>query len=180
MFLKSIDEVRNIRWSRSYLWDLKFLDAPPPFNNWFPATDIDDLKWSVGAWEAPGFLRRIPIPSYVTDLKRVRISFIDDVLGTLEHWMDHWVNEIIFDKGRGVATAEEAVKRAQLIRYNESRKIIRSVIYDMFPYSEFPYNGRSAAVANEYSIEFFVWSFHEMVVSEETGQDMSKSEFIRV
>lgn len=161
MFLKSIDEIRNIRWSRSYLWDLCFPTAPEPFNRWFPAFDVDDLVLSIGAWESPGFLGRIPIPKDAPDVKRVRISFVDDVFTTLESWLTKWVNVEILNNGAGVTPVEEAVKPMHLHRLDETKKVIRATSYLLFPYSEMPYNGRSTSIANEYSIEFLVWDFWE-------------------
>ncbi len=65
-YLKSINQIRVIEWGRTYLWDVRIPDAPPPFKQWFPAIDISVTSGNVSSHEIPIGNNNIKLPYSTT------------------------------------------------------------------------------------------------------------------
>lgn len=131
-FLKNgIHDLRLIEWAKSWNWDMCIPSAPAPFNNWFPASESDVGKASVTSyeWSAGNQTLKTPLS---TSPKEMRVTFSDDDKGTLEDWLDDWVNKKIFEDGR-VQTLSEATKIAFIARLNNKRQAVSIEEYLIYP-----------------------------------------------
>jgi hypothetical protein len=163
MYLDSIDKVRAVEWSKSYLWDICFFGGngygppPYPFDSWFPATEVQDLVCSVNTNEFSSPMRQFSVPVN-SNLRRLKIDFIDDMYCTLENYFVEWMDVQILNNGKGVTPVEECLRSLLVYRLDASRKPVKGYLYSVFPAGELPFNGRSDSQANEYALDFLVWN----------------------
>ena len=154
-YLKSIDQIRSIEWSRSYLWDIRFPDAPSPFNEWFPAVDIEENTSILNSQEFNAGWTTFKIP-YNTTLFDFKITFIDDVNHTLKSWLDNWINKEILSEGKGTKPIKEIVKPVEVIKYNINKEVQSMNRYLVYPEGGIYFNGSSEAEVLTYSVTFII------------------------
>lgn len=153
-----LDAMRNINWSRSYLWEVELDDVPPPFNKeggfGFPAIEVDDTLalGSTFDFEAGINLLRVPQKKYSYDLK---LTFYDDEDGTLEKFFEKWFNEI-YDNDRGVIPVEAAVKMLLVRKLNSRRKIILTRKYLVYPNGTILGVNRTDSGPRQFMIDFVI------------------------
>jgi len=155
MFLESKEEVYNVEWGRSWLWDVRFEDRSlAVFNKWFPATSVTINKFALEAHEfsAPYSTFSVPKGSTLFDLK---INFLDDVKLTIEKWASNWVNNEIFGNNC-VATLERACKRVTVVRYTQDKDILDSNVYHVFPRGSLYFEGSSENSVPTSELEFVI------------------------
>ena len=93
MYLDSIDKVRAVEWSKSYLWDICFFGGngygppPYPFDSWFPATEVQDLVCSVNTTISSPMRRSCPVNSNLRRLKQI-LLMIYTVHWRIIRWND--------------------------------------------------------------------------------------------
>ena len=61
-YLTNIDQIRAVEWGKSYLWDIKFEDAPAPFDSWFPAIDVEEHLASLESQSFEAYMTQFKIP----------------------------------------------------------------------------------------------------------------------
>lgn len=168
MFLEGIESLRSVDWSKTYLWDMHFIGgngwgSPAyPFDSWFPATEVDELVGSIITHDFAPPLRPFSIPGS-SNLKRLKISFIDDVYCTLEKYFEEWMDVQILNNGLGVSPVEDCLRDVIIYRLGSNHKPVHGYIYSIFPAGELPFNGRSTSNLNEYSLDFVVWRFKKIL-----------------
>lgn len=152
------DQVRQIEWSRSYLWDVKFYDAPAPFNTWFPATDVSIDEGVLESKSFDIFVTSFSIPTRTKE-KVLSLTFVDDANHTLIDWITAWMALIVNDSG--VLTLEQAKKKIDITRLNNKRKPIKvgstSYVesYGVYPEGTIQFLGGSDdAKVNSYQVKF--------------------------
>jgi hypothetical protein len=163
-------QIRQISWSRSYLWDIRFPSAPAPFKDWFPATDVSVEMGVLVSKEFTFFSTDCSIP-IGTKEKSLNITFIDDAVHTLIDWVTFWMNTIVSPvsiKGNnflidsGVLTLEQAVKEINIIRLNSKRNPINvgneEYIdkYKVYPTGTIKFIGDSDSKVNSYQVNFVI------------------------
>ena len=135
--------MRNINWSRSYLWEVELEGAPFPFGKGhpfgFPAVEVDDTI-SVGDtfdWEAGLDFLRVPRRRSRID---IRLTFYDTEDGRLEIFFEDWFNKIYGgpgmntdQKGAGVEFLDNSVKELTVRKLTSRRKFIYERRYNVFP-----------------------------------------------
>jgi len=175
-FLNTQDQLREIEWGKKYLWDIKFEDAPEPFDEFFPAADVDESKARLETFTLERYITNIQIP-HRTAIRNIRLTFFDDQDNTLVDWLDDWINRKIFriDSNSGfqissVASLEESVKLVQLLKFSSDRvSLIEGGIisYWVFPEGELIFNGSSSSDAQTYTQNFII-----------VGQSGQKASFV--
>jgi len=169
MYLQSIETLRAVKWSKSYLWDILFLgaDSPnaraeyrsqpkAPFDYWFPATEVETLDANVQVFDFSPPVRTMSIPKG-SDYQRLSVNFVDDVDSTIELWISDWINGQIFNNGAGVSPVEECLRTCIVYRLDNARNPIHGWQYSVFPSGEMPWQGRSESAVNEYKVDFVIW-----------------------
>lgn len=169
MYLESINTLRAVNWSRSYLWDIVFLGSTSrntspdwrygpdaPFDTWFPATEVEELRANLQVFDFHPPVRSMSIPKG-SDVQRLSISFVDDVNSTLERWMEDWVNGQILNRGAGISPVEECLRSCIVYRIDPMHEPLYGWRYHVYPTGELPWQGRSESATNDYKIDFIIW-----------------------
>ena len=154
-FLERQSQLGQIPWGDSWLWDLRFDDAPAPFNNWFPASDVDENKLTLNTKTIEGGISTYEIPEKTAAFD-ITITFFDDENHTLLEWLSDWVNSIIFNGERRVAVLEQAVKRVDLIKMNSRRETIKEDSYLIFPKGSNNFRGTIDSAVPQYPVAFVI------------------------
>ena len=153
----SVEDMRQIEWSKAWMWDVKFDDNSGlgPFKEWLPATSVEENIFTLEEHNFTAGLTSVSIPknTAVFDLK---ITFVDDVKLTIEHWLDHWVNEEILGNGEWVATLEEAVKTVILAKKKPPNEVVSVKRYQVFPKGALYFSGESKSGTHSNEIEFII------------------------
>lgn len=154
-FLERQSQLRQIPWGKSWLWDLKFEDAPPPFTSWFPASDVEENKFTLNTKTIEGGLSTYEIPEKTAAFD-LTITFFDDENHVLLEWLSVWVNSTIFSGERRVAVLEQAVKRVELHKLNSRRETVKEDSYLVFPKGSINYRGTVDAAVPQYAVPFII------------------------
>jgi len=128
-FLKTQKQVQTVNWGRTHLWDVRFrgtalndLQPPPsPFNDWFPANDVDNMVLALDSHTIDTPLRGYKLPKS-SGAKEIKLTFYDDENGTLEQWLEEWVNEKILHDEYYVEYLENCVLALEFLRLRSSLK----------------------------------------------------------
>lgn len=152
MFLTNVDQLRQIEWGKTYLWDLKFPDAPTPFSEWFPATDVEENLLTLTGHTFEAFLSTYSVPKSTTEFD-LKITFVDDINHTLSSWFTDWVNSGILNGGSHISTLEESVKIVYLAKLNLDKSPIKFSSYLVYPEGELYFVGNSESNLPTYNIE---------------------------
>lgn len=155
VFLKGQRSLRNVHWGAQYLWDIRFPNAPSPFNAWFPAVDVDENLFSLNTkeYELGHGSYSHPIGHDSFDLK---ITFNDDVKLTIHNWLTNWVRSRIFNNGLGVAPLDQCVEVVQIVKTDFRYRVLATASYWVFPRGVMYFNGTSSASPAQNQIEFVI------------------------
>lgn len=167
IFLKNLEAFRRIEWARSWTWDIQFEDKsiPGPFNQWFPATEVEEGLYNLEAYPVPGVIGTYEIPKSWVMLS-LSITFIDSAYLDLENWLVNWVNTTIFGGGRYVAPLNECLKKVNILKLTGKKEIVSASSYLVFPTGPLSYSGNSTADVITHQVEFRI----AKVLSRETFQ----------
>lgn len=132
MFLKGIEDLRNIEFARSYLWDCKFTDAPSPFNEWFPAEEVQEPVTAIEDGDTMVFdLLTVDFPSKI-GRRKMSIKFFDDQWESLEEYFKSWAESIV-DIGGGVVPLVDACRQVSIAKLTPQRKVKKYSYYWIYP-----------------------------------------------
>lgn len=154
-FLERQSQIRQVAWGRTYLWDLRFDEAPAPFNKWFPASDVEENVFTINTKVIEGGISTYEVPerSSAFDLN---ITFYDDEDHTLLDWITKWANTLILNGERRVAVLEQAVKRVDLVKLNSRRVEVKASTYLVFPKGAINFRGTSDVGVPQYAVPFII------------------------
>lgn len=156
-FLNNITQVRNVEWATSYLWDVRFLGAPSPFHNWFPATAVEQELLTVNAHSFEAGLTTFDFPR-ASASKSITLTFLDDESHSLQSWMRGWVDNTIFMGGQYVNYLSASVKELHIVKLDRRRNPLfdQPEVFYVFPEGGMSYAGSSESGALEFSVSFRV------------------------
>jgi len=167
-FLRNIELLRRVQWSQSYLWDVRIVDkpfgglladddpalkVPKPFDEWFPAQDVEDGVADLESLTIEAAQANFKIPrSSVQQL--VKLTFLDDANHQLLSFFENWIETTILNDGDSVATLKESVKILQLVKLDTQRNIIEPLVrtYWVYPEGNLVFHGSSDTQPNSYSV----------------------------
>lgn len=153
-YLSSIEQVRSIEWGKSYLWDVKFDNAPAPFSVWFPATDYS-LDDNIGVSATLSmFLSTYKIPQGTSN-KSLSFTALDDSKRTLYNWLKEWYDSI-YDQYNGVLTLSESVRNVTVAQLDSGKNILSTRTFMVFPDQNTMLSGNSAPDVLQYTLNFVV------------------------
>ena len=157
-FLTSIEQIRIINFGVSYLWNVRFLPAPPfPFEKWFPAIDIDEPQFIIRAFDIDGPLSSYSVPHRSEELV-IKMTFLDNVDRVLVDWFTKWKNQIIKKFGGGwcVEYLNKVVRMMQVQKLDQKRNQISLKSYWVYPEGELDDRGDSESMVKRYDLNFRV------------------------
>lgn len=154
VYLKDLTKVRSIQWGTNYNWDIKFDDAPSPFNEWFPATDIDLNTGDGVPYTYMPSRKDYKIP-LMGSSGTITLTYKDDDKNTLYEWINKWFNNIYMGAG-GVLSLKESVKKLTVLRLNTKKQITDTTVYYVYPYGDDSYKGSSEPDLMTYTRTFYI------------------------
>ena len=154
-FLNSITQLREITWGAKYLWDVRFPEAPAPFNEWFPAVDIDEGTANLESLTIESSAGTFKVPR-IGSVKELSLTFFDDANNTLHDWIASWVNETILGNGSYVSTVDVAARKLQVLKLNHQRQVISQKVYRVYPEVRLAYRGSSGNEPQQYTVPFVI------------------------
>lgn len=128
--------LKNINWSRSYKWDVDFVGAPSPFNSYednskvFPAVNVDDAIAVGNIYSFDAGISSYCFPKNKTYFD-IRITFLDDEIGTLEQWFEQWFFNIYTP--RGVNYLSNSAKELHIKKLTSDDRVVFTRKYLVFP-----------------------------------------------
>lgn len=159
-FLKNIDQLRAIgNWATTYLWDIRFgdgfvkkLPCPYPFNEWFPASSVEEPIFSIETYQINAHVLSTEIPRS-TGLRQISIECYDDYNHTLESWLRLWYEDT-FDNLKNVKTLYEVVKLLEVQRLSPERQVLHTNRYYVFPKGNLVVSQNSQSTPKKLSVSF--------------------------
>ena len=139
-YLQTIDDLRNVEWSRTYLWDIKFGPGndndlqpgpPAPFNNWIPASDYSETAHISNTLVLPFYLSQYKFMQTGSNTD-IQMSLHDDVYGTMYRWLSDWFRYCL-DDSDGVATLQNAYRTLYVIKLDGAKNILKTYTYYVIP-----------------------------------------------
>lgn len=142
-FLTDIHQLRGVEWARSYLWDVRFLDAPAPFNSWFPATDFS-LGESIGiSGDIPAGNTSIKFPQ-ATASPDLTLTTLDNDERVLHEWMTEWYDKV-WKNPKGILTLREAVRECHIATLRSDKSVLKLRKLLVYPDASMSLTGGSAS-----------------------------------
>lgn len=147
MAFLDLEQMRSVDWATGIYWDIRFVNAPAPFDQWFPAVDVEEniATLSNHTYEFYMSSFEFPLTSAIFDLQ---ITFIDDVKHTVHEWIADWINNQILnnDKANGpyLSSLRESVQHVEVVRLDADKKVLRSSAYWVTPEGSLNWQGASA------------------------------------
>ena len=145
--LSKFSSLREINWSQNWRWDIQFPTAPSPFNEWFPATDVDENIFTLNTKDFNSGMSTYSLPKDSTQFD-LKVTWIDDMALTLEHWLEHWVNSkimILKNGGTCLRPLKSIVKEVHLHKLDSMNEIVASHKFLVYPKDSLYFEGRSEA-----------------------------------
>lgn len=162
MFLKNINELRNIEWAKTYLWDIHFGDSElNEFANWFPASSVEEGFLSIKTYQFEASSKAYSIPKGEGQ-EILRITFLDSVKFTVHNWLVNWVKSTIFNNGDYVSRLSDkgVLKKLTIQRVDNKRLNVTTKIgkrdYWVYPQGGLRFIGDSEGSVISNSMEFVI------------------------
>lgn len=155
--------IENLRavgdFARSYLWEIKFPEAPDTFKPWFPANDIDEQLFSVESASVDFFNLSLNFPKKI-NLPKITLTFYDNEDRINFKWVRGWIGNTIFHLNdpylnSSVSTLEEVVKEMYVLKLRHDKTIVDMISYWVYPES-INDRGSSEDALTMYSVPFVV------------------------
>ena len=129
-----MESLRNLAWSRGYLWYVELDGVPNPFHRGgvlgLPCKSIQlDLVQGT-TLDIPTSTINLKVPKNCGDLGTITMSLLDDEQGTIYSFFERWYNEV-YNPYYGVLPVTEACKQLSLYRQKASRRNVKRVYYDI-------------------------------------------------
>lgn len=156
-FLNNVDQMRSLQWGATYLWDVMFIDPlkkiPVPFDDWFPATNVDDVSSDLESKTFESAQDTFRIPAQAKQ-KTIKITFVDTEDHLLFTFFENWIGQAIFDDGNSVATVAEIVKLVQLVKLDSTkqRQDELTKTYWVYPEGSLTFAGNSETGVPTYTV----------------------------
>lgn len=169
MWLKDVEQMRKVEWSKSWLWDLRFPNPGPNANvagnrglklsSWFPATSVEVNTWTLDTQPFNIGMTTIELPKSTT-LFNLKVGFVDDINLTVQKWVTAWVNdEILMGKTptqQGILCLEKAVKQVEVAKLTNKNELLELNTYWVYPKGAMYYKGSSDSQPMTDDLEFII------------------------
>ena len=167
---RGISDLRSVQWSNQLHWDVIFVNpvlegqtadeikergVPYPFNEWFPATSVEDQTADLELYSLDTPFKPLKFPM-TGGSKTIKLTFVDTAAHLLHSFFETWIEKTIQNERQYIATIQESVKYMQVRRLNPDRSIISNLTktYLVIPQSSLNYEGTDKPDPNSYSVTF--------------------------
>lgn len=182
-FVKDVGErvfyqeaLRNLNWSRGYLWKVKLADVPPPFHPEgiikLPVIDVVDTL-AMGTtfdWEAGIDFLQVP---WKRQQFTINITMYDDEEGTLEMFFERWFNEV-YNSRYGVLPLTEAIKDITIAKVNSMGSTLIERKYKVFPQGTLMGYNKLESGPRQYSIDLVIAKYINPIIGDTSSASQLK------
>ena len=133
-FTPGLGAIRSVEWGQTWHWDAKFDAAPVPFQNWFPAFEVEAEIFNIGQHDFSIGSMTFSHPE-LKSRSPMTVSFYDNDEQVLFNWLHDWQADIFTEEGL-VGTITEIAKRLVLVSttaIHERHTVIESWVYPTGP-----------------------------------------------
>ncbi len=149
---------RDIEWGRSYLWEVRFPEAPAPFKTWFPATEVRVGTSTLVSHDFSAFMNTYKVPLR-SELRDLQVTFLDDINHSLHHWIDKWIEVEILNYGKYLSPLEQCVKQISVVQLGLDKQPIKhgsTKHYWVYPEGSISFEGDSNVEPIRHQITFII------------------------
>ena len=129
-----MEAMRNLAWSRGYLWYVELDGVPNPFQRGgvlglpcksinFTLAEGKPYTWSAG-------INELSVPQNAGGAKQIQLTLVDDEQGTLRQFFERWYN-MVYNPYYGVLPVTESCKQLSIYFQKCSRRNVKRVYYDI-------------------------------------------------
>lgn len=140
--IPTIQEIQAVDWRRGYDWSVRLAGVDPPFDRWFPATDVRENEYSLEAFDFGAGQSTFKLPE-TTTLFDVVITFVEDVRRAVSLMLNQWVNRDILHNGEYVEYLVNCLRLLEIYKLNSAKEPIALSQYKVFPNGQGYFTGTS-------------------------------------
>lgn len=129
-----MEAMRNLNWSRGYLWYVEMDGVPNPFQRGgvlgLPCTSVNftlaegqSYSWNAG-------INTLNVPQSAGGTRQIQLTVMDDEQGTLRQFFERWFNQV-YNPYHGVLPVTEACKQISIYFQKSTRRNVKRVYYDI-------------------------------------------------
>jgi hypothetical protein len=155
MAYPTIENIRQVEFDEGHLWNVKIQDAPAPFNDWFPASDVEIQVGSIDSKESTFYMSSYKIPRNTSSF-HITLTYFDTPDLKLTQWFRKWMNEDILNKGEYVTILTESVKQFDFQKLDKNLEEQFSDSYFVYPEGQINIKGSSQSESPQYSITLVI------------------------
>lgn len=161
-YLQEIEQLRQVNYARSYLWDVKFVNGPPgPFGSWFPATDMSEPIYSIESMPFDTPVANLSVPKQ-SNILQLKFTCFDDIDHSLENWMREWTLSIIPERYKYVNYLSDSVKDVIVAKFHPDGSGVKQRSYTVYPEDSLNFEGNSASEALLLPLTFVVAGIRDL------------------
>ena len=140
-----MEAMRNLAWSRGYLWYVELDGVPNPFQRGgvlgLPCKSINFTLAQGSTYDWTAGINTLKVPQNIGAIGSMQLTLVDDEQGTLRQFFERWYN-MVYNPYYGVLPVTEACKQISIYFQKCSRRNVKRVYYDIdTPINNFFGNG---------------------------------------
>ena len=164
--IPTLNDIRQIQWGTSWQYNIRFPNAPSPFNEWFPCSDVEEDIASLNLYALELTFRNYLIPRGMNP-HNIKITFYDDVSRTITLWLKEWIEFIIDPEDGFVRTLSECCDELQVQWLDNQGAEVRVATYLVCPNTgQLVFKGTSGeSRADQKTYDFMVMSVEEETIT---------------
>ena len=130
----------SIEYDSSHLWICQIDSAPPPYNSWFPAQDVQEPSKGLSVSPMSFGIEEVNTLSNY-NAQTLRVEFIDDDKATLENWICNWQEncsgkDAFGNPYMGFKYLEDILKIIKITKYTWQKDKVYTHAYSVLPVME--------------------------------------------
>lgn len=200
-----IGQLRNVDYAKKYLWEVSFggrgsdtLPPPAPFDDFFPAVDIDMDEATLETYEYEQYMSSYEIP-FKTSSNGIGLTFNDNDDYALFKWISDWINIDILNHGHfmsallddhrivskrdpdaigvdsfGISRSVMPLRRMKVTMLTPGRKAVMTRQFLVFPKGKLIFNGTQQSQAQVYTMSFHIVSIIDEAVQTDKAEFLDK------
>ena len=148
-----MEAMRNLNWSRGYLWYVELDGVPSPFQRGgvlgLPCTSVTyDVTSQASSKDIQNTGMKFNVPTGFGGYGTINLTMYDDEQGTLRQFFERWHNQI-YNPFYGAIPITEAVKQLSIFHQKSTRRNVKRVWYDMDKSMTMPSNTNPNVVSSK-------------------------------
>lgn len=156
---KGIDQLREIDWDKTYLWDILLEDPsdpiPFPFNDFFPAIEVEEEGANLLSFEFESAGGNFKVP-HKSASRTLSLTFPDNHNKVLYSYFVRWIESKIFNQKEFVSTLDESVKQITILKKDVNGFNVSTNAYWVYPEDKITYRGTSESSLSIYTVSLVI------------------------